>query len=100
MHHNIVYLNEFYSYNFIETISSFIQGWVADSIVKVLDSLGGVLSNADLAAHCSTFEDPISVTYRGHEIYEIPPNGQGKGSDEIQYIVSFFTNPYIIICIC
>src|SRR5258705_2673186 len=35
------------------------------------------MSVDDLASHTSTWEDPISVTYRGLRVYECPPNGQG-----------------------
>jgi gamma-glutamyltranspeptidase / glutathione hydrolase len=38
---------------------------------------GGFLSAADLAAHTSTWVEPIAASYRGHEVWEIPPNGQG-----------------------
>ena len=35
------------------------------------------MSADDLANHCSTFDNPISTTYRGHRVWECPPNGQG-----------------------
>ena len=35
------------------------------------------MSMDDLASHTSTWEEPISVTYRGLRVYECPPNGQG-----------------------
>ena len=37
----------------------------------------GLLTGADLATHASLWVDPISAGYRGHEVWEIPPNGQG-----------------------
>eukprot|EP01133_Synstelium_polycarpum_P009171 gene9171-10762_t len=55
----------------------FYKGHVADAIVKVLADLGGVMTNKDLESHTSTFESPISVNYRGYDVYEMPPNGQG-----------------------
>ena len=38
---------------------------------------GGVITAADLAAHTSTWVDPIPTSYRGYDVWEIPPNGQG-----------------------
>ena len=38
---------------------------------------GGFITAADLRAHSSTWVEPISTTYRGYEVFEIPPNGQG-----------------------
>ena len=38
---------------------------------------GGVLSEEDLANHESTFDEPIRTTYRGIDVWEMPPNGQG-----------------------
>ena len=38
---------------------------------------GGVLALEDLESHHSTFDEPISVCYRGIDIWEMPPNGQG-----------------------
>jgi gamma-glutamyltranspeptidase/glutathione hydrolase len=57
--------------------SAFYQGDIAESIVRVLKDAGGCMSRDDLASHISTWEEPISVTYRGLRVYECPPNGQG-----------------------
>lgn len=57
--------------------TSFYQGEIARAIVKVVQQAGGCLSEADLASHFSTWEQPISIEYRGMRIWECPPNGQG-----------------------
>jgi gamma-glutamyltranspeptidase/glutathione hydrolase len=57
--------------------SAFYQGDIAESIVSVLKEAGGCMLLDDLASHVSTWEEPISVTYRGLRVYECPPNGQG-----------------------
>ncbi len=57
--------------------SGFYHGWIADEIIDVITNAGGLMSHDDLTAHESTLVDPISTSYRGVEIYEIPPNGQG-----------------------
>ncbi len=56
---------------------AYYEGEIAEKIVTVVQSVGGVLAMDDLAAHTSTWETPISTVYRGMRIYECPPNGQG-----------------------
>ncbi len=56
---------------------AFYEGEIADAIAAVVVQAGGCLAAGDLAAHVSTWETPISVTYRGFRVYECPPNGQG-----------------------
>ena len=56
---------------------AFYQGKIAETIVSVIREAGGCMSLDDLASHVSTWEEPISVTYRGLRVYECPPNGQG-----------------------
>jgi len=56
---------------------AFYRGRAAAAIVDVVQSLGGWMERSDLEAHCSTFEAPISTTYRDHTVYECPPSGQG-----------------------
>ena len=56
---------------------AFYRGDPARAIIESIEMHGGCMTLADLASHRSTFEDPISTTYRGHRIHECPPNGQG-----------------------
>ena len=56
---------------------AFYEGPIAESISAVVQEAGGCLTQADLAAHPSTWEEPASVTYRDLTIWECPPNGQG-----------------------
>ena len=60
-----------------ENKRGFYQGQLAEAIVSVIKEAGGCLSEDDLASHVSTWESPISVSYRGLRVYECPPNGQG-----------------------
>jgi gamma-glutamyltranspeptidase/glutathione hydrolase len=55
----------------------FYQGEIAEAILGVIKEAGGYMSAEDLASHTSTWEEPISVRYRGLRVYECPPNGQG-----------------------
>ena len=57
--------------------TAFYQGEIARAIVEVVQQASGCLSEADLASHFSTWEQPISIEYRGMRIWECPPNGQG-----------------------
>jgi gamma-glutamyltranspeptidase/glutathione hydrolase len=45
--------------------------------VDAVGAAGGVLTVEDLTSHAGVWVDPISTEYRGHEVVEIPPNGQG-----------------------
>ncbi len=56
---------------------AFYRGPIAEAIVRTVKEAGGVMELADLAAHTSTWVEPISTTYRGRRIWECPPNGQG-----------------------
>ncbi len=55
----------------------FYSGDVAARIADFAAATGGVLTREDLAAHRSEWVEPISARYRDHEVWEIPPNGQG-----------------------
>ncbi len=57
--------------------AAFYQGKIAEGIARAVQSAGGCLGVEDLARHTSTWEEPLSVTYRGLRIWECPPNGQG-----------------------
>src|SRR5215216_4273097 len=56
---------------------AFYKGEIARAIVDYCEKNGGFISLADLAAQKSEWVEPISTTYRGYTVYEIPPNGQG-----------------------
>lgn len=56
---------------------AFYQGEIAQAIAAVVQGAGGCMTEADLAAHRSTWEQPISARYRGLRVWECPPNGQG-----------------------
>ncbi len=56
---------------------AFYEGPIAESISAVVQEAGGCLMQTDLAAHHSTWEEPICVRYRDLKIWECPPNGQG-----------------------
>jgi len=55
----------------------FYHGAIADAMVRFASATGGLISGADLAGHTSTWVAPISARYRGYDVWEIPPNGQG-----------------------
>ncbi|MFN2530915.1 MAG: gamma-glutamyltransferase [Pyrinomonadaceae bacterium] len=56
---------------------AFYKGPLADTIVRFSDENAGLLSHDDFADHASTWVEPVSVNYRGYQIVEMPPNGQG-----------------------
>jgi gamma-glutamyltranspeptidase/glutathione hydrolase len=56
---------------------AFYEGGPGEAISAVVKDAGGCLELEDLAVHFSTWENPISTTYRGIRIWECPPNGQG-----------------------
>ena len=56
---------------------TFYRGEIADEIDAFMRANGGFLRKADLEAHTSTWVDPVSVNYRGYDVFELPPNGQG-----------------------
>jgi gamma-glutamyltranspeptidase/glutathione hydrolase len=57
--------------------ADFYAGEIAGKIATFSAETGGVLTLDDLQAHRSTWVEPISTTYRGYEVWELPPNGQG-----------------------
>ena len=55
----------------------FYGGDLAGRLAEHAAATGGLITMDDLAAHTSTWVEPIGVSYRGYEVWEIPPNGQG-----------------------
>lgn len=56
---------------------AFYQGPIAQAILKTSARLGGTLQASDLSSFSSEWVEPISTTYRGWKVLELPPNGQG-----------------------
>lgn len=56
---------------------AFYRGELAEKIAAYAARTGGLLTKDDLAAHRAQWVDPIHTTYRGYDLWEIPPNGQG-----------------------
>jgi gamma-glutamyltranspeptidase/glutathione hydrolase len=56
---------------------AFYRGEIARRIVEYSEKMGGTMSAGDLAEFSSEWVEPISTTYHGWTVYEIPPNGQG-----------------------
>jgi gamma-glutamyltranspeptidase/glutathione hydrolase len=56
---------------------AFYRGDIAKTICAFIQQQGGFLTERDFAEHTSEWMDPISTNYRGYDIWELPPNGQG-----------------------
>ncbi len=64
------------------------RGEIAQSIVSSSAALGGTMQADDLADFSAEWVEPISITYRGWKVYELPPNGQGMAALEMLTIMS------------
>ena len=69
---------------------AFYQGDIANRIVATSDALGGKMSLRDLKDHTATWVDPVSSNYRGWDIWEIPPIGQGIAALQILNLLEHF----------
>jgi len=69
---------------------AFYRGPIAQALLKTSERLGGVMTAADLADFRPEWVDPISTTYRGWTVYELPPNGQGMAALEMLNIMERF----------
>ncbi len=68
----------------------FYRGEIARRIDAYMKRIGGPLRYEDLAAHRSEWVEPVSINYRGYDIWELPPNGQGIAALQILNIVEGF----------
>ena len=81
--------------NTLETIGEkgrdeFYKGDIAKRIDAYMAEQGGLLNYDDLAAHQSEWVTPVSTNYRGWDVYELPPNGQGIAALQILNILEGF----------
>lgn len=60
-----------------EGLESFYRGGIAEEMVKFFAENDGFLTADDFSGHRSEWIKPVSINYRGYEVYELPPNGQG-----------------------
>ena len=58
----------------------FYKGKIAQTISDYMKKHGGFLSYEDFASHTSNWIEPVSVNYRGYDVWELPPNGQGTAA--------------------
>jgi gamma-glutamyltranspeptidase/glutathione hydrolase len=56
---------------------AFYRGPIADAYDKFMREVGGFIRKEDLADHHSEWVEPVSASYRGYDVWELPPNGQG-----------------------
>jgi gamma-glutamyltranspeptidase/glutathione hydrolase len=56
---------------------AFYKGDIAAEIIRFSDSVSGLFTQKDFDDHTSTWIEPVSTTYRGYEVWELPPPGQG-----------------------
>src|SRR5881296_4192022 len=69
---------------------AFYKGEIADKIDIFMQQNGGVMRKTDFEKHTSTWVDPVSTSYRGYDVFELPPNGQGIATLEILNILEGF----------
>jgi gamma-glutamyltranspeptidase/glutathione hydrolase len=69
---------------------AFYRGDIARAIAADMKRRGGLITEADLAAHHADWIDPVSTTYRGHQVLELPPNTQGVTALEMLNILEGF----------
>ena len=69
---------------------AFYKGDIAKTIANYMEKNGGFLSYEDLSSHTGNWVDPVSTNYRGYDVWELPPNGQGIAALQILNIMELF----------
>src|SRR5213080_2310859 len=69
---------------------AFYKGEIGDKIDSFMQANGGFLRKADFEKHTSTWVEPVSTNYRGYDVFELPPNGQGIATLQILNILEGF----------
>ena len=68
----------------------FYEGEVANAMADFIQSQGGFLTYEDLSSFHSEWTTPVSSNYRGYDVWELPPNGQGIAALQILNILEKF----------
>ncbi|WP_205123426.1 gamma-glutamyltransferase [Maribacter aurantiacus] len=69
---------------------AFYKGSIAKTIDSYMKKHGGFLHYEDLSNHTSNWVEPVSVNYRGYDVWELPPNGQGTAALQMLNILEGF----------
>lgn len=69
---------------------AFYKGDIARTIDQYMAENGGFLSYDDLAAHAGEWVDPVSSNYRGYDVWQLPPNGQGIATLQLLNLLEGF----------
>ncbi len=69
---------------------AFYRGEIADQIDTFMRANGGWLRKEDFEKHASAWVEPVSVNYRGYDVFELPPNGQGLAALQMLNILEGF----------
>jgi gamma-glutamyltranspeptidase/glutathione hydrolase len=62
---------------------AYYKGVIAEKLVALSDKVGGLFTLKDFADHKSEWVEPVKTTYRGYDVWEIPPPGQGIAALQI-----------------
>jgi gamma-glutamyltranspeptidase/glutathione hydrolase len=69
---------------------AFYQGEIAERIVRFSEANGGRFTMRDFKDHTADWIDPVSTNYRGYDVWELPPNGQGIATLQILNLLEHF----------
>lgn len=69
---------------------AFYKGEIAEQMDKFFAVSGGYLRTVDFEKHTTTWDEPLSTNYRGYDVYELPPNGQGLAALQMLNILEGF----------
>ena len=69
---------------------AFYKGKIAKTIADFIQEQGGFLTVKDLKNHTSEWVTPVSTNYRGYDVWELPPNGQGIAALQMLNIIEQF----------
>jgi gamma-glutamyltranspeptidase / glutathione hydrolase len=83
-------LADFYELLLRDGVDSFYQGEIGERIAAFSKANGGRFSLRDFKDHTADWIDPVSTSYRGYDVWELPPNGQGIAALQILNMLERF----------